>query len=64
MVVDDEKAFVQSLDGDPKNLTETRDYAVVTTCSPEVDEIIECFEADWTRKREVAGAVLVWPLAC
>jgi cardiolipin synthase A/B len=50
MVVDDETAFIHSLNWDTKNLTETRDYAVVTTHAPEVDEIIKCFEADWKRK--------------
>jgi cardiolipin synthase A/B len=50
MVVDDETAFIHSLNWDTKNLTETRDYAVVTTHGPEVDEIIKCFEADWKRK--------------
>lgn len=50
MVVDDTTAFVKSLNWDTKNLTETRDYAVVTTHSHKVDEIIECFEADWKRK--------------
>jgi cardiolipin synthase A/B len=62
MVVDDEKAFVQSLNWDTKNLTETRDYAIVTTHQPEVDEIIECFEADWARKpfRVSEQSLLIW----
>jgi len=50
MVVDDATAFVKSLNWDTKNLTETRDYAVVTSHAHEVAEIIECFEADWHRK--------------
>ncbi len=50
MVVDDKTAFVKSLNWVTKNLTETRDYAVVTTRVKEVGEIIECFEADWKRK--------------
>jgi cardiolipin synthase A/B len=50
MVVDDEIAFVKSLNWVTKNLTATRDYAVVTTREEEVQEIIECFEADWERK--------------
>jgi phosphatidylserine/phosphatidylglycerophosphate/cardiolipin synthase-like enzyme len=50
MVVDDEVAYVKSLNWDVKDLTETRDYAVVTTHEPEVKEVIECFEADWHRK--------------
>jgi cardiolipin synthase A/B len=50
MVVDDKTAFIQSLNWDLKNLTGTRDYAVVTTHTREVAEVIECFEADWARK--------------
>jgi phosphatidylserine/phosphatidylglycerophosphate/cardiolipin synthase-like enzyme len=50
MVVDDHTAFVGSLNWTTKNLTETRDYAVVTKSSHEVAEIIECFETDWHRK--------------
>jgi phosphatidylserine/phosphatidylglycerophosphate/cardiolipin synthase-like enzyme len=49
MVIDDETAFVKSLNWATKNLTDTRDYAVVTTRRHDVDEIIECFEADWRR---------------
>lgn len=50
MVVDDAAAFVESLNWQTKNLTETRDYAVVTKHPHEVAEVIECFEADWKRK--------------
>jgi cardiolipin synthase A/B len=50
MVVDDEIAVVKSLNWVTKNLTETRDYAVVTTRDEEVQEVIDCFEADWKRK--------------
>jgi phosphatidylserine/phosphatidylglycerophosphate/cardiolipin synthase-like enzyme len=50
MVVDDETAFIKSLNWATKNLTETRDYAVVTTSGHEVAEIVECFEADWHRE--------------
>ena len=50
MVVDEERAFVKSLNWQTKNLTETRDYAVVTSHAHEVNEVIECFEADWSRK--------------
>jgi cardiolipin synthase A/B len=50
MVVDDETAFIKSLNWETKNLTETRDYAVVTSHAHEVAEVIECFEADWVRK--------------
>jgi len=51
MVVDDKSAFIQSLNWETRNFTVTRDYAVVTTHSHEVAEVIECFDADW--KREV-----------
>src|SRR5206468_9916341 len=50
MVVDDTSAWVKSLNWQTKNLTETRDYAVVTAHPHEVDEIIQCFEADWARQ--------------
>jgi cardiolipin synthase len=50
MVVDDETAFVKSLNWATRNLTQTRDYAVVTTGGHDVAEIIECFEADWHRQ--------------
>jgi phosphatidylserine/phosphatidylglycerophosphate/cardiolipin synthase-like enzyme len=49
MVVDDETAFVKSLNWTTSNLTETRDYSVVTTRIHDVAEIVECFEADWLR---------------
>jgi len=62
MVIDDSIAFVKSLNWDPKNLTETRDYAVVTDDPEEVSEIIECFEADWSRSPFDRGdqARLIW----
>ena len=50
MVVDDETAFVMSFNWEPRNLTETRDYAVVTSAHHEVAEVMECFDADWERK--------------
>lgn len=50
MVVDDETAFVKSLNWTTKNLTITRDYSVVTTRPHDVSEIVECFEADWHRQ--------------
>jgi len=62
MVVDDETAFVKSLNWTTKNLTDTRDYAVVTTRPHDVSEIVECFEADWHRHHFAPGAEsqLVW----
>jgi len=47
MCVDDEIGFVESLNWEVKDLTETRDYAIVTTHGKEVDEMVACFNADW-----------------
>lgn len=62
MVVDEETAYVKSLNWATKNLTETRDYAVVTDHRHEVREIVECFEADWKREKFRPGdaAHLIW----
>jgi cardiolipin synthase A/B len=51
MVVDETTAFVKSFNWATRNLTETRDYAVVTSHKEEVREIAECFAADWHRQR-------------
>ena len=51
LVVDDETAFVKSLNWETKNLTVTRDYAIVTSHKHEVDEVIAGFEADWHREK-------------
>ena len=50
MVVDDTTAFIKSLNWETKNLTETRDYAIVTMHGHEVKEIAGCFDADWSRE--------------
>jgi len=62
MVVDEETAFVKSLNWATRNLTETRDYAVVTSQAREVREIVEGFEADWHRKHfaPAEAAHLIW----
>lgn len=49
MVIDNEVGFVESLNWEPRDLTVTRDYAVVTTHGHEVAEMVECFDADWDR---------------
>jgi len=49
MVVDEHTAFIHSLNWETKNFTETRDYAVVTSHTHEVKEVIQCFDADWDR---------------
>jgi cardiolipin synthase len=62
MVVDDAKAFIKSLNWATENLTETRDYAIVTDHPHEVEEVIEGFEADWHRKPFSPGedSRLIW----
>jgi phosphatidylserine/phosphatidylglycerophosphate/cardiolipin synthase-like enzyme len=62
MVVDDKLAFVKSLNWDTKNLTETRDYAIITSHPHEVEEIILCFDADWHRTTFDPGenSKLIW----
>ena len=62
MVIDDKLAFIKSLNWETKNLTETRDYAIITSHPFEVEEIILCFESDWDRKDFDPGesARLIW----
>jgi cardiolipin synthase len=62
MVIDEKMAFVESLNWELKNLTETRDYAIVTTHKHEVEEVMECFDADWARQNFNAGdhSHLIW----
>ena len=62
MVVDDELAFVKSLNWATENLTETRDYAIVTGHKKGVREVIDCFEADWHRQVFKPGlsAHMIW----
>src|SRR5260370_22022942 len=50
MVVDDKAAFIGSLNWESENFEKTRDYAIMTTDAQEVSEVIDCFEADWSRK--------------
>lgn len=62
MVVDDATAFIQSLNWETKNLTLTRDYAVLTSHRHEVDEVAACFDADWERREfdPGQGSHLIW----
>ena len=62
MVIDGKLAFVKSLNWDTKNLTETRDYAIITSHPAEVEEVMLCFEADWHRHvfEPGADACLIW----
>jgi cardiolipin synthase len=62
MVIDDRVAFIKSLNWTTENLTETRDYAIVTTHGTEVHEVAAGFDADWRRRPfDLGGAArLVW----
>jgi len=62
MVIDDELGFVESLNWETRDLTETRDYAVVTTKKIEVSEMVKCFDADWLHKPfdPDAESELIW----
>jgi phosphatidylserine/phosphatidylglycerophosphate/cardiolipin synthase-like enzyme len=51
MVVDGRWAFVGSMNWADKNFTETRDYAVMTAVREEVEEVIDCYNADWDRSQ-------------
>jgi cardiolipin synthase A/B len=62
MVIDEETAFVKSLNWATKNLTVTRDYAITTNHKHEVDEVVACFVADWNRTDFNPGeqAHMIW----
>ena len=62
MLVDDTWAFIQSMNWDTKNLTQTRDYAITTSYPREVNELMSCFEADWSRQKFDPGqrSGLIW----
>lgn len=62
MVIDESIGFVESFNWETRDLTVTRDYAVVTTHKTEVDEMNACFEADWNRKDFNPGpsSQLIW----
>lgn len=62
MTVDDEITFIKSLNWETKNLTVTRDYAIVTNYPHDVREVIAGFEADWNREKFEPGpdASLIW----
>jgi cardiolipin synthase A/B len=62
MIVDNRWAFVQSLNWDTKNLTQTRDYAVITSHRGEISELADCFDADWSREefKPADDSALIW----
>jgi cardiolipin synthase len=62
MVVDQAFGFVESFNWETRDLTVTRDYAVVTTHKVEVEEMDACFQADWSRTDFNPGqnSQLIW----
>jgi polyphosphate kinase len=62
MVVDDQTAYIKSLNWETKNLTVTRDYAISTDHPHEVNEVVACFQADWDRTDFNLGdkAHMIW----
>jgi phosphatidylserine/phosphatidylglycerophosphate/cardiolipin synthase-like enzyme len=50
MVIDGSAGYVESLNWETRDLTETRDYAVVSTDPLEVTEMMRCFDADWAQQ--------------
>ena len=62
MVVDDRIALISSFNWNTRNLSETRDYGVITSHQHDVEEIGACFDADWRRRTFMPppGSHLVW----
>jgi cardiolipin synthase A/B len=62
MVIDGATGFVESFNWETRDLTVTRDYAIITTHKIEVEEMNACFEADWNRKPFNPGehSQLIW----
>jgi cardiolipin synthase len=62
MVIDSKIGFIESLNWETRDLTETRDYAIETTSKAEVAEMVRCFDADWTETpfEPDAGSDLIW----
>jgi phosphatidylserine/phosphatidylglycerophosphate/cardiolipin synthase-like enzyme len=62
MVIDGRVGFIESLNWETRDLTETRDYAIETTCKAEVAEMVRCFDADWDEKpfEPEADSILIW----
>jgi cardiolipin synthase A/B len=62
MVIDNHVGFIESLNWETRDLTETRDYAVETTKKSEVAEMVRCFDADWAERpfTPETGSQLIW----
>jgi cardiolipin synthase len=61
-VIDDRIALIGSMNWEPETFEKTRDYAVLTADAREIKEIIECFEADWSRQpfQPPQSSNLIW----
>jgi phosphatidylserine/phosphatidylglycerophosphate/cardiolipin synthase-like enzyme len=62
MVIDRKEGFIESFNWKTRDLTVTRDYAVVTTKKEEIAEMVDGFEADWSHQpfNPPAGSPLIW----
>jgi len=62
LVVDRRLALIKSLNWASKNFSKTRDYALMTADPQEVNEVSDCFNADWERADFDGGmnARLIW----
>jgi phosphatidylserine/phosphatidylglycerophosphate/cardiolipin synthase-like enzyme len=49
MVIDQKNGFIESLNWETRDLTQTRDYAVATDDALEVSQMLDCFDADWNQ---------------
>jgi phosphatidylserine/phosphatidylglycerophosphate/cardiolipin synthase-like enzyme len=50
MISDDRVALIGSANWEPDNFQKTRDYCIITRATAEVREVVDCFEADWSRR--------------
>lgn len=62
MVIDNKVGFVESLNWETRDLTETRDYAIETTDKGEVSQMVRCFDADWEHRsfEPAPHSSLIW----
>jgi phosphatidylserine/phosphatidylglycerophosphate/cardiolipin synthase-like enzyme len=62
MVIDNKIGFIESLNWETRDLTETRDFAVETTDIDDVSEMVRCFDADWDERpfEPAPGSNLIW----
>jgi cardiolipin synthase A/B len=62
LVIDRRLALINTLNWASKNFTKTRDYAVMTADPREVQEVGDCFNADWDRADFAAevNTHLIW----